>query len=172
MKTVRWSCAVALAVLAAPAAQAQDFPKPGPEHEVLKKWEGIWDLTVRYAGTESKGIVTYKMDLGGLWLVGSLETEFGGMKFSGRSMDTYDPVKKKYVGVWVDSMSTNPMLMEGTYDKAKNTMTMIGEGPGMDGKPTKFKSVSVMTDDNTIEFGMFMGDAKDPAFTITYKRRK
>ena len=44
------------------------------------------------------------------------------------------------------------MVMEGTYDKEKKTMTMAGEGPGMDGKPTKYKSVSEMPDDDTINF--------------------
>jgi hypothetical protein len=28
-----------------------------------------------------------------------------------------------------------------------------------------------MPDDNTINFAMFMGDGKDPAFTIVYKRK-
>jgi hypothetical protein len=64
------------------------------------------------------------------------------------------------------------MVMEGTYDAEKKAMTLTGEGPGMDGKPTKFKSVSEMPDDDTINFKMYMGDGKDPAFTIAYKRKK
>jgi hypothetical protein len=173
MNTVRWFCAFALAaLLAAPTVQAQEPPKPGPEHEVLKKLEGNWDLTMNAGGMESKGTVTYKMELGGLWLVGSLESDFAGTKFQGKGLDTYDPAKKKYVSVWADSMSATPMLMEGTYDKEKKTLTMTGDGPGMDGKPTKWKSVSEMTDDNTINFRMYMGDGKEPAFTITYKRKK
>jgi hypothetical protein len=173
MTTVRWFCAIALAVvLAAPAAQAQEFPKPGPEHEVLKKLVGTWDLTMKGGGMESKGTVTYKLDLGGLWLVSTLESDFGGMKFSGRGLDTYDVAKKKYVSVWADSMTTSPMVMEGTWDKEKKSMTMTGEGPGMDGKPTKFKSVSEMVDDDTMNFRMYMGDEKEPGFTIQYKRKK
>lgn len=172
MTTARWFGAVALtAVLAAPAP-AQEAPKPGPEHEVLKKMEGNWDLTMKFGGMESKGTVTYKMDLGGLWLVSSLESDLFGQKFSGRGLDSYDPVKKKYVGIWVDSMSTSPMVMEGTYDKEKKALTLAGEGPGMDGKPTKYKSVSVMPDDDTINFTMYIGDGADPAFTIVYKRKK
>jgi hypothetical protein len=173
MTSVRWFCAAALAVaLVAPATRAQEGPKPGPEHEVLKKLVGTWDLTMKFDGMESKGTVVYKMDLGGLWLTSSLESELLGMKFQGRGLDSYDAAKKKYVGVWIDSMSTSPMVMEGTYDSAKKTLTMAGEGPGMDGKPTKYRSVSQMTDDNTINFSMFIGDGKDPAFTIVYKRRK
>ncbi len=173
MKTVRCCCAVALAVvLAAPVVRAQEPPKPGPEHEVLNKLVGTWDTTMKAGGMEFKGTVTYKMELGGLWLASSLESDLGGQKFSGRGFDTYDTTKKKYVGVWLDSMSTGPITMEGTYDKATKTMTMSGEGPGMGGKPTKYKSVSTMTDDDTLTMRMYMGDGKDPAFEIIYKRKK
>jgi hypothetical protein len=172
MKTARWFCAAVLAVAFAGAAPAQEGPKPGPEHEVLKKHVGTWDLTMKFGGMETKGTVTYKMDLGGLWLASSLEAELLGTKFQGRGMDSYDPVKKKYVGVWIDSMATSPMFLEGTFDKEKKTMTMAGEGPGMDGKPTKYKSVTVWKDDDTFDFAMYMGDGKEPAFTIVYKRKK
>lgn len=172
MKTLRWVCALVAAVLFVPAAAAQEFPKPGPEHDLLKKMEGNWDLVMKFGGMESKGAVTYKMDLGGLWLTGNLESEVFGSKFQGKSLDSYDAGKKKYVSVWIDSMSTHPMFMEGTYDKEKKALTMSGEGPGMDGKPTKYKSVSAMPDDNTINFSMYVGDGKDPAFTIVYKRKK
>src|SRR5207248_2344903 len=95
MKAVRWFCAAALvAVLAAPAARAQDFPKPGPEHELLKKHVGTWDLTMKFGGMETKGTVTYKMELGGLWLASTLQSEFAGMKFEGRGMDSYDAGRK------------------------------------------------------------------------------
>ena len=172
MKMARWFCAALAAVTFAGATPAQEGPKPGPEHEILKKHEGTWDLTMKFGGMETKGTVTYKMDLGGLWLVSALESDLGGQKFSGRGLDGYDAAKKKYVGVWVDSMSTSPLLMEGTYDKEKKTLTMSGDGPGMDGKPVKFKSVSEMPDDDTINFSMYMGDGKEPGFTITYKRKK
>jgi hypothetical protein len=69
-------------------------------------------------------------------------------------------------------MTASPMVMEGTYDKATKTLTLEGEGPGMDGKPTKHKSISVMPDDDTINFSMYMGDTKEPSFTIVYKRKK
>jgi hypothetical protein len=127
---------------------------------------------MRFEGMESKGTVTYKMELGGLWLTSSLDSEFDGMKFQGRGMDSYDPVKKKYVAVWLDSMSTVPMFMEGTFDPATKTMTMTGEGRGMDGKPAQHKAVSQWKDDDTFQFSMYVGDAKEPGFTIVYKRRK
>src|SRR5262245_54225969 len=136
MTRIRLFCAAALtAVLVAGAAYAQyQTPKPGPEHELLKKMEGTWDTTMKMPGGKSKGTATYKMDLGGLWLTSKFEGDMGGEKFSGRGFDTYDADKKKFVGVWFDSMSTKPMVLQGTYDKAKKTMTMVGDAPGMDGK--------------------------------------
>jgi len=174
MTTVRCFCAVALTVLlAAPAVRAQEGAKPGPEHETLKKIVGTWDTTMKMMGMpESKGVATYKMDLGGLWLASTFEGDMGGTKFSGRGFDSYDAGKKKYVGVWFDSMTTSPMVMEGTYDKASKTMTMTGDAPGMDGKMAKHKIVTVMPDDNTMNFAMYVGDVKEPAFTIVYKRKK
>lgn len=167
------SLAVALvALVAAPSARAQEPPKPGPEHADLKKLEGTWDTTMKMGGQESKGTATYKMDLGGLWLVSRFEGTVGGMKFTGHGADSYDPAKKKYVGLWIDSMSPSIMTMEGTRDAATKTLTMVGEGPDMTGKTVKHKAVSHMPDDNTIHFGMYVGDAKEPQFTIVYKRRK
>jgi hypothetical protein len=153
--------------------RAQQPATPGPEHAVLKEMVGTWDTTMKMPGVgESKGTCVYKMELGGLWLVSHFEGEIGGQKFSGRGMDSYDAGKKKYVGLWVDSMSTTPMVMEGGYDARTKTLTMSGDGPGMDGKQTKFKAVSKMPDPDTIDFAMFMGDGKEPAFTIVYKRKK
>jgi hypothetical protein len=173
MKLVHWFCAVALlGLVTAPAAVAQEPAKPGPEHEILKKHVGTWDITMKFGGMETKGTSTYKMELGGLWLSSTVESEIFGMKFQGHGMDSYDAAKKKYVAVWFDSMSTTPMTMEGTYDKDKKTLTMAGEGPGMDGKPTKHTAVSEWKDDDTMHFSMYMGDGKEPAFTIVYKRKK
>ena len=173
MNSVRIVCfAVVTGLLFTSAANAQEGPKPGPEHALLKKMEGTWDATMKFGGMESKGVAVYKMELGGLWLACTFEGDIFGAKFTGKGLDSYDPARKKYVGVWVDSMSTAPMVMEGTHDKDKKTTTMSGEGPGMDGKATKYKSVSEMKDDNTMLFSMYMGDGKEPAFVITYKRRK
>jgi hypothetical protein len=162
---------VVVAVLAVPAA-SQEMPKPGPEHEGLKELVGTWDTTMKFDGKESRGTMIWKMELGGFWLTGSLESELFGAKFTGKSLDTYDPAKKKYVSIWVDSMSTAPVIMEGTLDKEKKTLTMAGEGPGMGGKTMKYRSVTKMTDKDTQEMTMWIGDGKEPMFTIVYKRKK
>src|SRR6266478_3305581 len=140
----------AFLLIGAPVGAADEIPappKPGPEHDVLKQMEGTWEYTLKMGGDakdakESKGTTTSKMELGGLWLVSNHEGDFGGMKFQGKGMDTYDAAKKKYLGVWADSMGTYPMLTEGTYDKVKKTLTMTSEGPGPDGKMAKYQMVT------------------------------
>jgi hypothetical protein len=159
-------------VLGARPVAAQ--PKPGPEHEKLKQFEGVWDGTVAFGGSESKGTATYKMGLGGFWLTLEFRGEFGGEKFEGRGTTGYDPIKKKYVSSWVDSMGPAMMSMEGAFNKDGTTYTETGEGPGMDGKPVKMKSVYEFKDKDTMLFTMYtIADGKDQEmFKITYKRKK
>ncbi len=174
MKTVRWFGALALVAFVAPAVSAQpEPPKPGPEHEMLKKLEGTWTLTMKAGGMEHKGTTVYKMELGGLWLGSAMECDLGPAgKFSGKGMDSYDAGKKKFISVWFDSMGTTPMVFEGTYDKEKKALTMTGDAPGPDGKPAKWKSVTTYPDADTVVFSMYVGDGKEPMFVITYKRKK
>jgi hypothetical protein len=154
-----------------PTARAQEPLKPGKEHDHLKRLVGTWD-----AETESgKGTMTYKMGLGGLWLIGDFEGEFGGMKFQGKFLDTYDPATKKYRSIWVDSFSTAPRIMEGNLDKDNNVMAMTGEGPWQQGKTAKFKSITEIKDADTVNFGLFMveTDGKEQLMVnIAYKRKK
>jgi hypothetical protein len=164
--------AFAMAILASTALG--QGPKPGPEHDALKELEGTWDATVKFGDMESKGTMTWKLDLGGLWLLSDFEGEFGDMKFKGRGIDGYDPIKKKYVSIWVDSMTPVPLISEGTYDKETKTTTMTGKGPGEDGKLRDMKTVTTMKDKDNIKFTMYaVKDGKDEKMlTIIYKRKK
>ena len=157
-------------------AAAQEFPevKPGPEHKMLAETAGNWNCLCKMAdGSESKGVSTAKMECGGLWLVSSFEGEFGGVKFQGRGLDSYDPQKKKFVAVWVDSMTTSPMMLEGTYDEKTKTMTMTGEAKMPDGTLAKHRMVTKYKDKDHHTFEMFMTlpDGKEQSMmTIEYTR--
>ena len=160
------------------SAVAQDpaLPQPGAEHALLKESEGTWDANMKMAdGSTMPGVMTFKMECGGLWLVSDYKSEVPGFKFHGKGMDGYDPFKKKYVSVWVDSVTTSPMTMEGTYDEATKTMTMTGGGTGSDGKPVKVKNVNKITDKDHQTFQMFTinADGKEELqMTIEFTRKK
>jgi hypothetical protein len=64
------------------------------------------------------------------------------------------------------------MVFTGTFDKSGKVLTATAEGPGPDGKPAKWKSVTTLKDDDTMEFTMSVGDSKEPMMTISYKRKK
>jgi len=164
-----------LAAMMSSALMGQPTATPGPEHAVLKRLEGTWNATVKMGDSETPGTATYKLECSGLWLVSDFRSEFGGQPFQGRGLDSYDPAKKKYVSVWVDSMTTRPLLLEGEFDKAKKTLTMTGEGPGMDGKPAKYRNTTHIPDDDHLTFTMFLtgADGKETkVMTIEYVKKK
>jgi len=169
-----------VSIALAPLLHAQQPPTPGPEHEVLKNDVGTWDANVEFWAAPtappsiSKGVSTITM-LGGFWQVDEFKSEMMGAPFEGRGETGYDPVKKKYVGVWVDSMSSGLNLSESTYDAKTRTMDGWSEGPGPDGKPVRSRGVTEWKDADTRVFSMYAPgpDSKEfLALRITYKRRK
>jgi hypothetical protein len=123
------------------------YPKPGKEiQEMAKAEEGVWDATMRVymAGpnaepTTYKGVETVEAVSDGLWLRSNYEGDFlGGKKFKGHGIFGYDPLKKKYVGVWVDNMQTSLGTLEGEFDAKTKTSNMKFETtePGT-GQPIK-----------------------------------
>src|SRR2546421_366911 len=67
LAAVLLTAVLSLAVLPyGPRTFGQDFPKPGPEHALLKDLEGTWDATVQGEAEpgkkmESKAVATYKL---------------------------------------------------------------------------------------------------------------
>ena len=166
---------VSLTVVGACWGQDFEFPTPGPEHERLKKLVGDWDAVMEAGGQQSQCSASYKLICGGMWLASDFKGDFGGFEFQGHGLDGYDQHKKKYVGIWVQSMESAPMTFEGDYDPESKTMTMSGESVGRDGKPQKFRTTTVTKDDDHFTFAMYMVDAdgkEQQTFTIEYSRRK
>ena len=176
-RTVRACLVATLAIgllgTAAVRLGAQEI-KPGPEHALLKEWEGTWDAVIKAGDSESKGAQTASVGLNGLWLLEQFKGEVGGMVFEGRGATSYDPAKKKYVNIWIDSMSTSPMISEGTYDKGTKTLSLAGSMPMPDGTMMKMTIVTVTRDPNTRHFTLkgTGPDGKDMEMVqITYTRR-
>jgi len=169
---------VSLLALAAPAlAQMPPMPTPGPEHEMLRKDVGTWDATVEMfmapgAPPEvSKGTETVTM-MGGFWQLTEFKSEMMGQPFEGRGATGYDPVKKKYVGTWVDTMTPGYYTVEGTYSAATKTLTAVMEGPDPSGAVTKTKETTEWKDADNRVFTMYGPDGQTVGMRISYKRRK
>lgn len=155
--------------------QAQEAQKPGKEHDVLKDMVGTWDAVVQMPGSpDSKALAIYTMSLEGMWLTSDFHGKIGEQKFHGKSFDSWDSAKKKYVGVWMDSMTGSPMVFEGNFDESGKTLVMHAESVGPDGKKSRFKSTSVNSDANHHLYKMFMLNAdgsETEVMSIRYTRR-
>ncbi len=165
------------------SAMAQPGAEPTDEHKILARDAGTWDGTIKsYMGGPdaepmvSKGTEVNTVLTGGLWVLSKFEGDFGGMKFEGRGQFGYDPNKKKYVGTWIDSLSPNLSVLEGTYDSKTKTMTFLGEGTSAEGIKYTQKMVTTTKDDDNRVFTLYMkvGDSKDEVkfMEITYQKRK
>jgi hypothetical protein len=162
-------------------AQAPELPKPTPEHEALSKEVGVWDgeasvwMSPDAPPEKSQGVETNKM-LGKFWLVSEYEGEMMGAKFTGRMNLGYDPVKKKYVGVWVDSISPHLQTVEGDYDDATRTLTMTMTGTDfMTGQPSTAKVLTRYVDADHKVFEMHApgeGGKTTKVMETKYTRRK
>jgi hypothetical protein len=161
-------------VLAAPAA-AQPMPKPpGPEHALLKQFEGEWEATVKLGGKEEKGTMSAKMDFNGYFLIYDFKSMMFGMTFHGRATVGYDPAKKKYASSWIDNMSPTPALGSGSFDKAGKIFTDDSEHADESGKVEKMTMTYEFKTKDTIEFIMYVneGGKKIEMMRIDYKRKK
>jgi hypothetical protein len=178
-RTLALACTASLILCA--GGSAQEVPKPGPEHELLRQDAGMWDAVVEMmmepgaAPTKSTGVETSVMGCGGLCLVTDFKAEMMGQPFHGHGVATYDAIKKKYVGSWVDSWSRGMAISESTYDAAAKKATGWMEAPDMAGGISKMNTVVEYPDPDRRVFTMYMKgpDGKDaPGMRISYTRRK
>jgi hypothetical protein len=137
----------------------EGFPKPLPEHAILQKDVGTWEveISMSFEGQEmkSKGTETVKM-LGPFWSLSDMQYDYMGMPIKSHGIIGYDADKKKFLGTWHESSSANLTTMEGTYDAKTRKLTMFMKGKSPDGKPTKFKSITTYTGKDTKTFEFFM----------------
>lgn len=131
----------------------------------------------------STGTCSTKVLYGGRYIQASHKGSMGmpgpdgkPMEFEGLSTTTYDNVKKKYVGTWIDSMSTGVFVSEGTYDAGTKSFTYTGEMPDcmQDFKIVKIKHVLriVDKDKHVFEWYQPMNGKETKTMEITYSRKK
>jgi hypothetical protein len=176
--------ALFIAAATATSSWAQGYMMPTKQHEaMIKGEEGVWDAEVSlWPGPDadpmmSKAVETNKA-LGKLWLTSELKGDFGGEKFTGQMHLGYDPIKKKYIGVWVDTLSPFMQTMEGDWDEKTMTATMMATGvDAQSGKEVTTKMVTRYKGDDEKVFEMYMPveGQKDKWWKVMeakYKKRK
>ena len=117
--------------------QKHEMEKPTKEHLSLKEGAGTWDYVMKMREApdkpemESKGVETC-VALGDFWIVFDIKTDnMMGMAWAGHGTPGYDPAKKKFIGTFIESMSSDRMLGEGTMDADGKVLTVNWEGGHM-----------------------------------------
>ncbi len=158
----------------------QKLAVPGTSHKVLARMAGIWDTnTVSWfepgkPPVTSKGECEQKMLLDGRFLHQKFKGDMMGAAFTGIGITGYDNFKKRYVSVWLDSMSTGIFYFEGVATKDPQTIVMECRTEDPARGPVKWRSVTKIMDEDTHLFEMYITDKSDKEqkmMEITYTRR-
>ena len=103
----------------------------GPQHELMAKHAGTFDVAVKSwmdpaaPPMESKGVAIRTLHMGGRVMHEEFEGDMMGAPFTGLSRSGYDNVSGKYWSTWTDSMSTGIMVSEGECDE-NQSCTYVG----------------------------------------------
>lgn len=182
-KIVVTGCIVAtLAVVAVRAAQDEpQMPQPQREHQWLEQLVGEWDTEAEMTmgpgqpPQKMKGAESGRM-IGGFWAVLENKGEFMGGPFTGILTLGYDPEKKKYIGTWVDSVTSYLWKYEGTVDASGKVLTLETEGPCPEapGELAKFREVlEIKSKDHKVFTSAMQKDGEwVTIMTIHYHRKK
>jgi hypothetical protein len=160
----------------------QKAATPGDAHKKLEPLVGTFDTSVRMWMDPSKppedsaGTTVNSWVLGNRYVEQKYEGTFMGEPFSGIGFTGYDNVQKKYVGVWMDTLSTGMMESTGTADPSGKSFTMKSTmwDPAT-GKPNTVDTKMAVTDNDHFTFEMW---AKAPdgkkmkMMEIKYTRKK
>lgn len=162
------------------AQEPPQSPAPGVEQSWLEQLAGEWEsdgeanLAPGQPPIKSKGTESARM-LGDFWVVSEVESTFMDMPFSAVLTLGYDPDKKKFVGTWVDSVSSYFWQYEGTLDADGKTLTLETEGPCVrtPGKHARFRDVIEIKSRNERTLtSRALIDGKRETMVTVHSRRK
>lgn len=151
---------------------------PGPQHELLKSQVGSWAIkNTLYMGPGdpqvSQATAEVTTLLGGRFIQEKYSGSMMGMPFQGIGLTGYDNVRKKYVGAWMDSLSTSIMLVEGNADASGKTITWTGSTTDpMTGKETDIRMVmSFGGSTRSVEFYEIHDGTENKTMEMVYTRK-
>jgi len=155
---------------------------PGEAHKKLEPVVGTFTTKTTATMVPGKppevteGLAENKWVLGGRFLEQHFDGKAMGQPFSGIGYTGYDNYKKKYVGTWIDTMSTSTMISTCTMDAEGKTMTCSSTVDDVImKKPQKIKSIMKIADADHHSFEMW-GPGPDgknaKMLEVEYTRKK
>lgn len=105
---------------------------PGKPHEHLQAMVGKYKTTSSWVvpGKEEEsvdeGTAEFKSILGGRFVTQEFASSYAGQPMQGFGILGYDNAQQKFVGIWIDNMSTHLLHTEGQLDEKTGVMTDKG----------------------------------------------
>jgi hypothetical protein len=137
-------------VLSAVSATLGGDKKPSryfsPELEKLEAFYGEWKVTVHHYDARGERVATVegKEQVG--WILNDhairreYQTGQGADSYQALGMLTWNEAKKRYQGVWFDTVSaTGPTSVTGEWDEDTQSFTFQAETLGKDGSTIRYK---------------------------------
>ncbi len=135
---------------------------PGGAHKRLAGLEGSWATSTKAwmepgkPPAEGTGTCEQRMLLDGRYLQQEYTGEMMGGTFTGINVIGYDNYAKKYVSVWIDSMSTGIYYFEGTASPNGKVITQKCSYVDPVRGPMVWRSVTRIVDTNTLKYEMYI----------------
>lgn len=192
-----WSLATCIAVLSPSPASAQQTPPPaatpsaseawtayatpGPEHAVLARRVGSWDVTVQSwrapdaAPRESKGTSQWRALLGERFFEERFEIVTPDGTYSAIGVAGFDKIRRRYVSTWIDNEGTAILHSTGTADTAGKVLTFASDTPDpVRSEVRQIRTVETEIDANTWTMEAYRTDPTGREYRsaiFTYRRR-
>lgn len=155
---------------------------PGDAHKKLGAMVGTFDTDVKMwmepgaPPTAGAGVSENTWALDGRFVQQQFNGTFMGMPFHGIGYTGYDNIKKKYIGSWMDNMSTSMMVSTGTPSADGKSITFMStmDDP-MTGKSSPIKETVTVVDDDHHTLEMWGAGPDGKMFKmmeIAYSRKK
>lgn len=162
-------------------AAAMEMMNPCPQHEWLAQRVGTWTGSGKMfmapdQPMEFNGVSTFRMILGGRYLVEEVKSTMAGEPFEAFGITAYNRQTNKFQLAWLDTMGT--AITEGngnrSADGKKLNITMATFDP-MTNKDVTMRMVQTDVDNDTFTTEMFgpgPNGTEMKMMELTYRRKK
>jgi hypothetical protein len=162
------------------AMQMPAWAQKGPQHEVLAKTVGDWDVAMKMTmmpgqpPMEMQGRASGESVYDGRFVKLTFHGDYMGTPFEGTNILAYDRVDEEWVAIWYDSMSSYISISRGKEKDGVVTYEM-NDPDWMTGQKKKTTMIHKWVDDDTYTLDM-RDKAPDgneySTMFMTYSRKK
>ena len=154
---------------------------PGEPHKLLASIAGSWTTKTKEwidpqkPPVESTGTVSSRMMLDGRFLQQEITGSMHGRPHTGIWTIGYDNLLKRYISTWIDSMSTQIFIMDGTASADGEAITLTGQHAEVGGGHMTHRAIWKILDSNTQEFimyGTYHGGQEMKMMEVLYTRKQ